>query len=122
MSNFFEDYFFIVFIVIFLIVVGGILFTVIKGIVEGTKNSKAPAITTQAKVLSKREVTVHQRGHGSHTTYYVRFEFETKDTQEFTVSRHEYGVLNNGVNGKLTFKRKRYVSFEEVNDPYASRY
>ncbi len=115
----------VLFPIMFLLVFGMILFTVVRGIVIWNKNNHSPRLTVPASVVAKREeVTHHQHGNagdmtGAHgfytttsTTYYVTFQVESGDRMEFLVSGTEYGMLVEGDRGKLTFQGTRFLSYE----------
>ena len=48
----------------------------------------------------------------TNTTYYVTFEVESGDRMEMNVRGSEYGMLAEGDVGKLTFQGTRYLNFE----------
>ncbi|WP_407271731.1 DUF2500 domain-containing protein [Radiobacillus sp. PE A8.2] len=105
--------------IIFVIVIGMILFTVVKGITEWSKNNQSPRLAVPAQVKSKR-THVSRRMHsnndhmhsGSRTSYYVTFEFDSGDRSEFSMSGSDYGQLAEGDFGTLTFQGTRYLGFE----------
>ncbi|MCS3917083.1 hypothetical protein M2349_002224 [Caldanaerobacter subterraneus subsp. tengcongensis MB4] len=47
--------------------------------------------------------------------YFITFEFETGDRQEFMVGADTYGYLVEGDVGKLTFQGKKFLSFERTS-------
>ena len=107
--------------VIFVLVIGGIIVSVVKGVGTWSKNNASPRLTVSAEVVVKRtDVTHHSHGHGgdadfhmsSSTWYYVTFQVESGDQMEFSVSGAEYGMLAEGDRGELTFQGTRYLSFE----------
>ncbi|WP_409250789.1 DUF2500 domain-containing protein [Bacillus sp. SCS-153A] len=110
--------------IIFVFVIGGILFSVIKGIGQWQKNEQSPKLSVPAIVKSKRmnvskRSNMHHHGDGHHhhssrsqTRYYVTFEFESGDRKEFHVLGKEYGLLAEDDVGKVTFKGTRYLGFE----------
>ncbi|MCI8813473.1 MAG: DUF2500 domain-containing protein [Oscillibacter sp.] len=107
--------------VIFVLVIGGIIVSVVKGVGTWSKNNASPRLTVSAEVVVKRtDVTHHSHGHGgdadfhmsSSTWYYVTFQVESGDRMEFSVSGAEYGMLAEGDRGELTFQGTRYLSFE----------
>ena len=111
--------------IIFVIVIGGILFSVIKGIGQWQKNEQSPKLIVPAVVKSKRmdvsrRSNMHDHGDNhhhsssSHTRYYVTFEFESGDRKEFHVSGQEYGLLAEDDLGKLTFQGTRYLGFDRI--------
>ena len=103
------------FAVIFCIVVGVILFTIIKGTAEWGKNNNSPQITVAAHVKTKRTKTSGGTGDtGATTSYYVTFEYESGDRQEFKMSGKQYGMLAEGDIGKLSFQGTRFLGFDRV--------
>lgn len=104
--------------IIFLLVIGGFVFIIIRGIGTWHKNNQSPRFTVPAVISSKRMSVSHHHNAGDmagmHTTtqYYVTFEVESGDRIELSVSGSEYGMLAEGDHGKLTFQGTRYLSFE----------
>lgn len=105
--------------IIFIIVVGGILFSIISGIKEWGSNNKQPILNVDAKIVSKRSNTSrnshNNNGHhhsSSSTSYYVTFEVQSGDRMEFKVSGKEYGMLIEGDKGNLIFQGTRYHGFD----------
>ncbi len=93
----------------------------IKGIIQWRSNNKAPKITVRAKVATKRTRISHHHGAGTNevvvhaarfTYYYITFEFESGDREEFAVTASDYGMIAEGDEGKLTFKGTRFLNFE----------
>ena len=115
----------VMFPIVFIVVFGIMIFSVIQGISTWHKNNNSPRLTVPAVVIAKRKsVTQHQHpnagdasgAHGFHTTmsttYYVTFQVESGDRMEFHVSGSEYGMLAEGDTGRMTFQGTRYLSFE----------
>ena len=109
--------------IMFIIVIGIIIFSLGQGIVTWNKNNQSPRLTVSAVIVAKRKnITHHQHanaGDGAHgfytttnTTYYVTFQTESGDRMEFQVSGTEYGMLAEGDTGRLTFQGTRYLAFE----------
>lgn len=111
----------LIFVVMFCIASGIIIFTAIHGISTWNKNNHSPRLTVPAKVVAKRmEVDSHYHGNSggmigmsTDTTYYVTFQVESGDRMELSVDDSEYGVLVEGDEGKLTFQGSRYLGFEQ---------
>ncbi|WP_342670201.1 DUF2500 domain-containing protein [Bacillus marinisedimentorum] len=104
---------------VFIIVIGGILFTVVKGIGQWQKNNASPRLSVPAQAVSKRtHVSRRAQAHndhmhsGSRTSYFVTFEFESGDRTELQVDGREYGQIVEGDSGTLTFQGTRYLGFE----------
>lgn len=82
----------VMFPIMFIIVVGIIIFSLVRGIITWNKNNQSPRLTVSVVVAAKREnITHHQHAnvgdlssaHGFHTTtstsYYVTFLVESGD-------------------------------------------
>ncbi|WP_456278738.1 DUF2500 domain-containing protein [Bacillus sp. AK128] len=110
--------------IIFVFVIGSIIFSVFKGIGQWHKNEQSPKLRVSAIVKSKRadvsrssNMHHHQDNHhhhstSTHTRYFVTFEFESGDRLEFHVSGKEYGLLSENDIGILNFQGTRYLGFE----------
>lgn len=118
MGFFMSGGFEIMFFLMFSLVIGMFILTVIRGISQWNKNNHSPRLTVEATVVAKREeVTYHQHNTGNHTMhlstwYYVTFQVESGDRMELGVGGYEYGMLVEGDLGRLTFQGTRYISFE----------
>lgn len=112
------------FTVVFVLILGMIVFTVIRGVGQWHKNNNSPCLVVDAEVVTKREDVSHSSmpvagdatgAHGFHstssTTYYVTFEVKGGDRLEFCVDGSEYGQLVEGDHGELTFQGTRYIGF-----------
>lgn len=105
---------------IFFVIVGVIVFQVVRGITTWSHNNAQPVLTVEAHIVSRRtevsrNVNHHHNNHHYHssrTTYYVTFEVESRDRMEFNISGQEYGLLAEGDQGRLTFQGSRYHGFE----------
>ena len=117
----------VMFPIMFIIVVGIIIFSLVRGIITWNKNNQSPRLTVSVVVAAKRENIKHHQhanvgdlssAHGFHTTtstsYYVTFLVESGDRIELCVSGTEYGMLVEGDTGRLTFQGTRYLSFERI--------
>ena len=99
--------------VMFVLVFGIIIVTMVRGIGEWNKNNQSPKLTVPATVVAKRSdvdrgiETMH-----TFTSYYVTFQVESGDRMEFEVSDMEYGMLAEGDSGELTFQGTRYLNFQ----------
>ena len=109
----------ILFITVFIIVIGGFIFTMVKGVSTWHKNNNSPRLVVNAIVSDKYEdVSYHHHNNNgmNHTTsstdYYVTFTVEGGDRLVLKVSREEYGYLVVNDEGKLTFQGTRYLGFE----------
>ena len=104
----------------FVLVFGIIIVTLIRGIGEWNKNNHSPKLTVPATVVSRRSnVSHHHHGGETHhvhtsTSYYATFQVESGDRMEFALSGMEYGMLAEGDTGELTFQGTRYLSFQRT--------
>ena len=118
------QFFDVIFPIVFALVLGMIIFTLVQGIMTWHKNNQSPRLTVEATVVAKRVNVEHHHhhnagnatgAHGHHTLtstyYYVTFQVESGDRMEFHVSGSEYGMLVEGDKGKLMFQGTRYLSF-----------
>lgn len=109
--------------IIFVIVIGGIIFNVVNGIGQWRKNEQTPRLSVPSEIKSKRTyVSSHAYAHDDHpthrtsTSYYVTFEFSSGDRSEFKIPGKEYGQLVEGDVGILTFQGTRYLGFERKHE------
>ena len=105
--------------VIFFLVFGIIIFSIIKGMGQWSNNNRQPVLSVKAKVVAKRaHISTHssmndnQPIHNSSTFYHITFEVESGDRMELQIAASEYGLLAEGDVGKLTFQGTRYKNFE----------
>ena len=112
---------FTLFYIISAIVIGAILFAIIKGIAQWGYNNKQPVLTVSARVTGKRENTTRHDNmlndnmmSSTSTTYYATFEVESGDRMEFPISAREYGHLAENDHGGLTFQGTRYLGFVRI--------
>ena len=117
----FFNLFGLMFTVMFGLVIGIFVITLLKGIGQWNKNNNSPRLTVPAVVVAKRgDVSHHRHNTGvndhhhyhSSTTYYVTFQFESGDRMELQMSGNEYGMLVEGDAGMLSFQGTRYLGFE----------
>ena len=109
----------VIMLLVFVLVLGSIIVTLIRGVGEWNKNNQSPKLTVPAKVVSRRTAVSHHhhhQGNGMHhthtaTSYYATFQVESGDRIEFLVSGTEYGMLAEGDSGELTFQGTRYLNF-----------
>lgn len=110
----------IAFILIFFIVIGMFLFTMITNLHTWNKNNHSPELSVPAAVIAKRTDVSSSRSLSgtqgyrtrTYTTYYVTFQVESGDRMEFEVDGSDYGLLVQGDIGKLNFQGTRYLDFE----------
>lgn len=106
---------------IFGLVFGVIVASLVRSGKQWHKNNNSPRLTVDAKVLAKRHDVSHHRSAGEHhhyhttNTYFVTFEVSSGDRMELQLQGHEYGLLIEGDTGKLTFQGTRYLGFERIS-------
>ena len=112
----FDALFSILFPLVFLVVLGMMLFTVVSNLRTWSKNNASPRLTVPATVVAKRtNVSRHHTDKAmahTFTTYYATFQVESGDRMELRLNGTEYGQLAEGDTGKLSFQGTRYLSFE----------
>lgn len=110
----------IMFMAVFLLIFGTVIFSTIKSAKQWNKNNNSPRLTVDATVVGKRQDVSYHRHNGAnnmttHTTsstrYYVTFQVESGDRMELEVDGMEYGMLIEGDYGDLMFQGTRYLSF-----------
>lgn len=103
----------VIMLLVFVLVLGSIIVTLIRGVGEWNKNNQSPKLTVPATVVAKRS-DVHRGIETMHTftSYYVTFQVESGDRMEFEASDMEYGMLAEGDRGMLTFQGTRYLNFQ----------
>ena len=123
MGLFFGGGFEIMFFLVFALVIGVFLVTIVRGIGQWHKNNQSPRLTVDATVVAKRtNVSRHHHhngaGHVGHTststTYFVTFQVESGDRRALRMDGYQFGLLVEGDRGKLTFQGTRYLSFERT--------
>ncbi|HIR50256.1 MAG TPA: DUF2500 domain-containing protein [Candidatus Avoscillospira avicola] len=123
MDFFFGGGFQILFFLVFFLIIGVFLATMIRGIGQWHKNNQSPRLTVEATVVTKRtNVSRHHHhngaGHMGHTststTYFVTFQVASGDRMELRMDGYQYGMLAEGDRGRLTFQGTRYLGFERT--------
>lgn len=113
------DLFSVLFFIGFFLILGLILFTLIRAMLQWNKNNHSPRLTVDATVVAKRtQVSGHYNATEpvhmttASTTYYVTFQVASGDRMELRVQGHEYGMLAEGDRGALSFQGTRYLGFQ----------
>lgn len=123
MDFFFGGGFQILFFLVFFLIIGVFLVTMIRGIGQWHRNNQSPRLTVEATVVTKRtNVSRHHHhngaGHMGHTststTYFVTFQVASGDRMELQMDGYQYGMLAEGDRGRLTFQGTRYLGFERT--------
>ncbi len=114
--GFFDSVFPVLFTVMFVLVLGVIIVTLVRNVSQWHKNNNSPRLTVQATVVSKRMEVTHRHdanmhtGHSS-TWYYATFQVESGDRMELSIPDRDYGYLVEGDRGSLAFQGTRFLSF-----------
>lgn len=96
-------------------VVGGILYVIAKSITGWAKNNSQAIYSDPAKVIDKRtHVWGGSNNTGSSTSYYITFEYENGERQEFMVSASVFSQFAAGDLGTLTWQGTRFHDFQRV--------
>ena len=107
----------IMFTLMFILVFGIFIVTIVRGIGQWNKNNTSPRLTVPATVVSKwTNISHHHYDHHTHhsTSYYVTFQVDSGDRMELHMTGQEYGMLVEGDKGNLTFQETRYLGFERI--------
>lgn len=112
----------LLFLVVFVLILGTFLVNFVRGFRRWNQNNHLPRLTVEAQVVSRRsDVAYHHHRQGnsathvsSSTTYYVTFQVASGDRMEFVVPGTEYGMLVEGDRGQLSFQGTRYLGFQRT--------
>lgn len=109
------------FTIVFLLILGIVLATIIKGIMQWGKNNASPRLTVSATVVAKRTDVTRRHGSSidnhhtfSSTRYYATFQVESGDRMELELEGNQFGLLAEGDRGNLSFQGTRYLGFERT--------
>lgn len=120
MFDFMATVFPVLFIIVFVIVIGTFIASGVRGVSQWSKNNNSPRLTVSAQVINKRTEVGHSRHHHhnnhvhsyNYTNYFVTFEVESGDRMELEVTGEESGLMIEGDTGMLTFQGTRFLGFE----------
>ncbi len=102
--------------IIFVLVIGVILFSVVKAVGQGISNNAQPVQSVPATVVAKRINTWGSSGANTggsvNTSYYATFEMADRERQELGMGGRDYGLLVEGDRGTLSFQGTRYKGFD----------
>ena len=106
-SFFFDGGFSVLFVAVFLLLIGVVVFVIVSNIARAARDRASPRLTVQAHVVTKRaQVWNH------YTYYYATFEVESGDRMELSLDGEDFGLLAEGDAGELTFQGGKFLSFE----------
>lgn len=104
-----------IFYMIFALIIGLFIVSLIKGLKEWHYNNQQPILDVEAKVVTKRDdVRYRRNANGTSnrsSAYYVTFEFNSGDRLELRVLDNQFGMLVEGDIGTLKFQGRRYLDF-----------
>ena len=120
MFDFMSTVFPILFLIVFVIVIGTFVATGVRSFSTWNKNNNSPRLTVPARVINKRTQVGYRRHRGasdhyhthSSTNYFVTFEVDSGDRMELEVTGEESGLMIEGDDGLLTFQGTRFLGFE----------
>lgn len=108
----------VLFTIGFLFIAGMFIYAIWSSISQNRRNNQSPVLTVPVVISGKRMELSPSADHtemgNSRSVYYVTFQFESGDRQEFSVPSSEYGMLAEGDCGKLTFQGTRYLRFDRM--------
>lgn len=93
-------------------IVGVLVFHLLRGLAEWLRNNQSPRETKQATVVAKRFQVSGGQQHPSQTTYYLTFEFLDRQRLEYRVKASIFGQLVEGDRGILTYQGSRFLDFD----------
>lgn len=114
------DTFGTIFFIFFFLILGLILYSIIRGIARQEKekraNDNSPILDVHATIVSKRQdVSSYgssENGRRVDTTYYVTFQVESGDRLELNVTGTQFGMMIEGDIGMLRFQGTRFLEFK----------
>jgi Protein of unknown function (DUF2500) len=104
--------FLVLFGVVFMAIVGAILFAVAKGGAQWRRNNHSPITTVAVTVATKRAQTSGGGGDAAaSTSYYATFELQTGERLELAVRGAQFGQIAERDTGQLTYQGTRFKNF-----------
>lgn len=102
----------VLFFLTFIATIGLIIFMIVRTVSEQKKNDSQPKLTVPATVLSKRTDLYRRRNMGiGSTVYFVTFQVQSGDRIELHLSGRDFGLLQEGDRGSLTFRGREFLGF-----------
>lgn len=107
---------------VFVLVIGSILYTIIRGLSEWSYNNAQPILDVNARVVAKRTTTeggggMHGDGMHNHshrrirTSHFSTFELDSGERLEFLLHGSNFGMLVEGDEGVLSYQGTRFNKF-----------
>ena len=118
--GFMFDIFPVFFFLMFALVFGLIVSSLVKGAKQKRRDDASPRLTVVATVVTKRTqvgTSHHHTGAGNmhhthyRTKYFVTFQVESGDRMELQVEDYDFGMLVEGDRGQLSFQGSRFLGF-----------
>lgn len=89
-----------------------VAYTIARALKIWMTNNASPLESRVATAVTKRSEVWGGRGHaGTHTSYYVTFEFQNGSRKELEVKAKAYGLIVEGDRGELSSKGTRFKGF-----------
>ena len=98
------------FVAIFVLVIGGFLFNIGKGVTEWASNNSQSEQCDEVRILSRR-TDVSGGEKSTRTTYYITFEMNGGGRKEMEVEGRDYGQSAEGDCGQLRHQGTRFLGF-----------
>ncbi len=99
------------FVLVFLVVLGGIVFAIVRSARTTARNVAAPEVSAVARVVDKRIETSGGGDTPVRQQHFVSFEQPGGERFELELPAAEYGLLAAGDQGTVTMKGTRYLGF-----------
>lgn len=97
---------------ILLLIAGFVAYTIWRGLKTWMTNQTSPLQSKVVTAVAKRTEVWGGRGHmGTHTSYYVTFEFYNGSRREFEVKPKAYAMIVEGDRGELSYQGSRFKGF-----------
>jgi hypothetical protein len=112
----------LLFMAVFIVILGTFVFRMVIGIKQWQSNNSQPVLTVEAKVVAKR-TEIHRHTSNTNgqmmttnsTSYFATFQVQSGDRMELKVHSRDYGLLAEGDAGRLTFQGTRFQGFERTS-------
>lgn len=89
-----------------------VAYTIARALKIWMTNNASPLESRVATAVTKRAEVWGGRGHaGTHTSYFVTFEFQNGSRRELEVKAKAYGLIVEGDRGELSTKGTRFKGF-----------
>ncbi|ETT50902.1 MULTISPECIES: DUF2500 domain-containing protein [unclassified Paenibacillus] len=97
---------------ILLLIAGFVAYTIWRGLKTWMTNQTSPLQSRVVTAVAKRTEVWGGRGHmGTHTSYYVTFEFHNGSRRELEVKPKAYAMIVEGDRGELSYQGSRFKGF-----------